>query len=254
MLSKEISDKVLTIGCAYKSPKGGVAQVLYSYATCIFNPFHFVATTIKGGKLKKLLWLLIAIPLFILRCLSSKIKIVHIHGASYNSFYRKRIFINIAKGLEKKVVYHIHGGGFADFYRSNKTDVDKVMKKVDAVVALSDSWKTFFENEVGCRRVVVIPNIVPYHPSCDKKSSVPIQCVFLGTINENKGVYDMIDVIRKHQDEFRGNLILHIGGSGEQDKMLALINRYGVADIIIYDGFVSGNKKEYLLNSSDIFR
>ena len=253
MLSTEISEKVLTIGCAYKHPKGGVAQVLYNYGTYLFNPFHFVATTRRGGKLGKLFWLFSAIPLFVLRCLFFQIKIVHVHGASYNSFYRKRIFIDIAKKLGKKVVYHIHGGGFADFYRTHTTDVALVLKKVDAVIALSDSWKSFFENEAGCKRVTVVPNVIPFHDVVYKGSKDWVECLFLGAVNEDKGIYDMLDVFNMYQDDFRGKLILHVGGLGEQDKVLNIIHKYGLTDMIIYEGFVDGIRKDELLSSVDFF-
>lgn len=253
MLSTEISEKVLTIGCAYKHPKGGVAQVLYSYGAYLFNPFHFIVTTRRGGKLKKLFCLFIAVPLFVLRCLSSQIKIVHVHGASYNSFYRKRIFIDIAKQLGKKVVYHIHGGGFADFYRTHITDVAPVLKKVDAVIALSDSWKSFFENEVGCKRVAVVPNIIPFHNVVCKESNDFVECLFLGAVNKNKGIYDMLDVLNMYQEDFRGKLVLHIGGLGEQDKVLNIIHKYGLTDIVCYEGFVDGPRKNELLSSVDFF-
>lgn len=253
MLSTEISEKVLTIGCDYKPPRGGVAQVLNSYGTYLFRPFNFVATTKGGSKIKKLLWLFVAIPLFVFRCLSSKVKIVHVHGASYNSFYRKRIFINIAKILGKKVVYHIHGGGFSEFYRTHKKDVDRVMKRVDALVALSDSWQSFFEKEVGCKLVVVVPNIIPFPAEICKESSSIVECLFLGTINQAKGIYDLLDVIYMHHDEFRGRMMLHVGGAGEQDRMLDIINRYGLSDVVVYEGFVQGDHKNRLLSSANLF-
>lgn len=253
MISKIISENVLTIGCSYKHPKGGVAHVLNSYSRYVFSKFNFVATTTSGGKLKKSLCFLEALAVFVFRCMSSKIRIVHVHGASYNSFYRKKIFINTAKFFGKKVVYHIHGGGFCDFYNVNKNVVRKVLTRVDVVIVLSDSWKNFFENEVGCKRVEVVPNIVPYHEENKKGENLPLKCVFLGTINKNKGIYDMVDVVCEHQNELRGYLTLYIGGSGEQDKMLSLINRYGIADIIKYVGFVSGDKKTLLLQSSDFY-
>lgn len=253
MLSTEISETVLTIGCAYKHPKGGVAHVLYSYDAYLFKPFHFVVTTRRGGKLRKLFWLFIAIPLFVLRCLSSRIKIVHVHGASYNSFYRKRIFIDIAKRLGKKVVYHIHGGGFADFYKTHTADVAPVLKKVDAVIALSDSWKLFFESEASCKRVVVVPNIIPFHNAGCKESNDQVECLFLGAINKNKGIYDMLDVLNMYQEDFRGKLVLHIGGLGEQDNVLNIIHKYGLTDIVCYEGFVDGTRKNELLGSADFF-
>lgn len=42
MLAKEITDSILTIGCEYRSPKGGVAQVIDSYFKLVFATFFFL--------------------------------------------------------------------------------------------------------------------------------------------------------------------------------------------------------------------
>ena len=45
MLAKEITDSILTIGCEYRSPKGGVAQVIDSYFKLVFATFLFSANS-----------------------------------------------------------------------------------------------------------------------------------------------------------------------------------------------------------------
>lgn len=71
--------------------------MLNNYALYVLKPFHFVRTTLIGNKVGKACCLLWAIISFTGQCLFGGIQIVHIHGASYISFWRKRIFILLAK-------------------------------------------------------------------------------------------------------------------------------------------------------------
>lgn len=48
--------------------------------------------------------------------LDRRIRIVHIHGAANASFYRCRIFINLAKALGRKVILHEHAADFKIFH------------------------------------------------------------------------------------------------------------------------------------------
>lgn len=36
MINREISNKILTVGCEYRHPKGGIAQVMHNYEQYVF--------------------------------------------------------------------------------------------------------------------------------------------------------------------------------------------------------------------------
>lgn len=253
MIPVPISKHILTLGVEYHNPKGGMAQVLYSYAHYVLNPFNFIPTTLIGNKIAKFFCLLKAIALFSIKCWFGQIKIVHIHGASYVSFWRKRIFILLAKLYHKKVIFHVHGGKFKDFTAENRKVVLQTLKKVDVVIALSEYWKDFFENELHCPRVAVIPNIVPIPKPKKCNNTNRVECVFLGTINDNKGIFDLVDVIGKHQDALRSHVCLHIGGIGESLRLKNLISQYDINDIVKYEGWINAEQKAELLATSDFF-
>ena len=77
--------------------------------------------------------------------------------------------------------------------------------------------------------------------------------LFLGLLGKNKGIYDLLECIRDHKVEFQGKLKLYIGGNGEIEHVKQLIKEYGIADIVIFEGWVSGDKKIELLNKSDAY-
>lgn len=253
MIPYSISKHILTIGVDYHDPKGGMAQVLYSYAHNVLNPFRFVRTTFIGNKVGKLFCLLWAIISFSEKCWFGGIKIVHIHSASYVSFWRKRIFIFLAKLYGKKVVFHVHGGKFKDFTAGNRQAVLQSLQKTDVVIALSDYWEEFFEKELNCPCVEVVPNIVPHPRLTAQDSAGFVEALFLGAINDNKGIFDLVNVIAEHQDTLRSRFCLHIGGIGETKRLKSLIAQHGIDDMVKYEGWIGEEQKAKLLSQADFF-
>ena len=133
MISNEISKQVLTIGCAWKHPKGGIGVVLNSYSR-IYPVFNNVVNSNSVNKFANLLQLLYAFVAVVFKLLFNReITIVHIHTASNNSFRRSVWFSNIAKFLGRKVIMHVHGGGFKEYYERNEAFVRHELEKCDMI-------------------------------------------------------------------------------------------------------------------------
>ena len=246
------ANKILTIGIDYRVVRGGVAAVENVYST-FYQPFNHVTTTVTNGQVKKLLVLCKAILQFLYWMLfHPEIKIVHVQGSVGASFWRKAIFIYIAKFFHKKVVWHMHAGRFAVFYQQHRYAVRKVVDKSDVIIALSEYWKEYFKNEFPTKRVEIIKNVISA-PVVHKQQTGYFTLLFLGLLGKNKGIYDLLECIRDHKEEFQGNLKLYIGGNGEIEHVKQLIKEYGIADIVIFEGWVSGDKKIELLNKSDAY-
>lgn len=244
------SDSVLTIGCAYKNPKGGIAQVLKSYDAYVFDRFKFVANSCNGNKFRKLMIAVAACLkcVGILAC-DRKVRIVHIHTASYVSFRRSAWFVRIAKLFGKRVVMHIHGGGFKHYYETQPRFVQRVLNRCDCIIVLSESWASFIKEITICPDVRVLENIIddPTLLKCPKDTS-HFHLLFLGLITRQKGIFDLLDMLADHRAEFEGRLCLHVGGNGEVETLKNKINEYGLTDIVKYEGWVSGDRKIELFN------
>lgn len=251
-LTLENSRHVLTLSASYTPPMGGIAQVIEIYST-MYPVFNHVATMRGDSYPKKLLALFSALFKFVYYCIVKDICIVHVHGASANSFWRKRIFICLAKLLGKKVIYHVHGGEFKKFYSLHPKPVKSLINKVDVVVALSNSWRSFFEEELGHQNVQIVENVVlpPSRPSdkCDQR----IHFLFLGKLGCGKGIYDLLDTFADNIDALRGKALLHIGGNGEVEKVRQRIRELELEDVVVFEGWVSGDRKIDLLNLADVY-
>lgn len=248
------SNQVLTIGCECDNPKGGVAYVLNAYKKFIYQPFKFVANSGEGSALRKI-WMLVSsyIKSEWLEHTDKDIRFVHIHTASYNSFKRSTLYIRQAKRNGKKVIAHIHGGGFREFRQTCPKFVDKYLKKCDAVVALSENWREYFEKEVGLTNVYVVNNIIDKPKIQEIKKDGRFHLLFLGFITEAKGIFDLLDVIAEHKSEWNDKVVLHIGGKGKVEQLQKVIKEAGIENIVKYEGWVSGEKKSELFNMADAF-
>lgn len=248
------SNQVLTIGCECDNPKGGVAYVLNAYKRHIYSPFKFVANSGEGSTLRKI-WMLAQ---SYIKCewqehTDKDIRFVHIHTASYNSFKRSTLYIRQAKRNGKRVIAHIHGGGFREFRQTCPKFVDKYLKQCDAVVALSENWREYFEKEVGLTNVYVVNNIIDKPKIQEIKKDGRFHLLFLGLITEAKGIFDLLDVIAEHKSGWNDNVVLHIGGNGNVEQLQKVIKEAGIENIVKYEGWVSGEKKSMLLNLADAF-
>lgn len=253
MITKERSNNILTIGCQWKKPKGGIAVVLNSYSR-IFPKFNIIVNSNGKNAIANLLQLLYSLVMTTAKLAFCRdIRIVHIHTASNNSFKRSTLFISLARFFKRKVVIHIHGGGFKEYYEKNTSFVHKNLLKCDTIIALTQYWKEFFEG-LGFENVIVVPNIVDSPTIQERKcDDGKTHILYLGLITKAKGIFDLIDTIYEHKEDLKGNIVLHIGGNGETETLKKMIGDYSLQDIVLFEGWVSGNKKVELLNNADVF-
>lgn len=243
---------ILTLGIQYYPVRGGIASVIASYSQFI-RPFHFIATVSGRNRVIKLLSLLKALGYFFYFMLfRHEIKIVHIHGGSKISFWRKSIFILIGKFFGKKIIYHIHGGAFKEFTQKNRNAVHYIISHTDCIIALSESWKRYFEQEFHHKNVVVVNNIIEYPHLNPQVHNIPT-LLFLGCINRNKGIYDLLDIVIQNKQIYNCQFRLLIGGKGEVECIKKLIQENNISNIVSYIGWVSGEKKSEVFNLSDIY-
>lgn len=250
-----ISSQILTISESLKG-KGGVVSVVTAYKP-YFTDFKHLASTNQKNVFIKIIFFCFAIlkSLFILS--SKKIKIVHIHSASSGSFYRKAIFVFLSKLFNKKVILHIHSGRFKMFYDSKNffNFITKTLNKADLIIALSENWADFLKSIVKDEsKVKIVHNLIENDNFVDERSvDYPIKLLFLGKIDKMKGIYDLVEVIDDNRSILEGKLELSVGGNGEVEKLVNILENNQLTNIIKFKGWVSGEKKKELLTTNNVY-
>lgn len=252
MIQDELSKSVCIVGTDI-SGKGGIAVVLKSYST-IFPTFNYVCSHKFTNKIHQFLIAIQAIIKVIYFCCVKNVKIVHIHTASYNAFFRDSIYVLIAKFLRRKIVLHLHGGKFEQFYNKNSKYCSYICHKADCVVGVSHYFKAIFDKYKLNDNIKVVYNSADA-PLCtiSKMTRTPLNILFLGNIVENKGIFDILDCFVKYRSYFEGRVFLRIGGSGQEDRLKSIIQDHELSNIVEYLGWVDLEKKHALLAETDIY-
>ncbi len=256
-MDRNLSSKILYIGIDYRNPIGGVASVEHEYAKFL-SPFKFIRTCVNGSKAQKALVAAEGLARFTLRMITDReIEIIHVNASTEASFWRKRMFIRIGRLFGKKIIYHNHGGRFKKFYADYPVQVRKVLDQVDCIVALSDDWKRYFRDELGCPRVEVIPNLVSRpEPPCiptERASGEPLRLTFLGKIMKEKGIYDLLELLDEQRARYDGKVKLTVGGNGETELFEKMVAEKDLGSMVEFAGWVNGEEKDRLLRATDVF-
>ncbi|MCC9166157.1 glycosyltransferase family 4 protein [Pontibacter harenae] len=259
-MNPELASKVLVVGPQYKNHRGGIGAVIDSYSKCV-KPFNFVSTY---KPLSKYLVPLYSLKQIIILCMylfkNPSIKIVHIHGASRGSFFRKYIIFLFSKYIfNKKTIYHIHGAEFHIFYENSnlitKNLVKNIFEHTDKVICLSTWWCSYFLKHFNPKSISVLPNIIEKIDSQkkDNHNNKRIIFLFLGRVGKRKGIYDLIDVISSLAKLNTPPFEVWIGGDGEIDILEKIIAKEGLHQLVKYLGWVTGEKKREVLAKADVY-
>lgn len=197
--------------------------------------------------------------IFILKYLfalfSIRPQIVHIHTASYTSFWDKVGYILLAKMCFRKIIVHIHGGFFEKFYVNSNPAARFVIRKTlgfcQQVCVLSDIWFDFFKKIIPEEKITIVPNginVAPFATSINSKSARP-SFLFVGRVGGPKGVYDLLRAAKLIPKKM--NCELWFMGNGELDNVKQISADLGLSVKILGPKF--GQEKYDIFNRAWCF-
>lgn len=248
--------KVLMVGPA-RSVKGGMTTVVdnyFEYGLSEKIELKYIESCNDKNKILKFIQEIKGLNEF--KKNIKKYDIVHIHMASRRSTYRKIKYIQIAKKYNKKVILHIHGGGFSKFYDEECNDRQKEyiknnLNKADKIIVLSEEWKKYFTKLIKENKLEILYNGVKVPEEYDKDLSNK-NILFLGRINEQKGIYDLIKAIKIIKEKYP-DVCLYVGGTGEENRIQKSVNELQLEDNVKMLGWINNEQKDKILKKCAIF-
>ena len=255
MLGNRRKKVILQVGPSLKD-KGGMVTVmtgiLYSDLTKNYNIIH-VPTYIVGKKVS--LFILAIFKILIYKTIY-KVQLVHVHSASYGSFYRKSIIIRLCKLLNIKVILHTHGAGFKDFYGSlsgpKKKYVQKTLKMPYKIIVLSNSWKEFYGTLTNKNKIDIVYNSVEVPEYVQRNNNTNVTGLFLGRIGKRKGIYDLIESIKKLKQQELNFKIL-VAGDGEIEEAKKVVEQEKLNNYIEILGWIDKEQATNYLKECDFY-
>lgn len=245
--------------------QGGIAAVVDGYHGSELEKKYvmiYVESYRNGDKLMKLIKGICGCFHFIKVLLVDRPDLVHIHSSFGPSFYRKLPFIYMASWAKLPIINHIHGANFDEFY-VNASDtkrkyIKKVYNKCSVLIALSDEWKEMLSQIVPAEKIIIIENYSILHKDALQQRlnrACNNTVLFLGELGKRKGCYDIPDVLEKVINDVP-DVKFVLGGTGSEVDEAAirkLLQEKGVADHVIFPGWVRGDGKDRLLREADVF-
>lgn len=260
MSKRKLIPTVLVIAPS-KSVRGGISSVVKGLLSSdLADKYRFVhiASHVDGNWLEKMGAALAGWMKMCFLLLFFKIDIVHIHGSDIISSSRKYLFFRLVKLFKKKVIYHFHGASFAKQYANSPLIVRMAVKRLfedaDCTICLSKSWGKTIKRIAPRSKVTVVPNGVklPRSAEVGDITNGPVNLTFLGLIGERKGVFDLVEVVRRLISDGCG-IKLFVGGNGEIKKLQKEIVKHNLSQHCSYLGWIGEEQKDQLLSQTDIF-
>ena len=219
-------------------------------------PITYIATHRDGTRLEKLLRAIDAAAVFIGLLCCIRCAILHVHGASRASFWRKAPFMALALLARWPVIFHLHGGGFADFYARECGPVRRAvvrffLERAARVVVVSERWEAWMRGIVSHDRVTCIPNAVPLARAGSRRR-IPGRIAFVGRLTAEKGVFEALEafaLLRAGHPEAR----LALAGEGDVDAVTERARELGIADRVLVRGYCAPAVRERMLASASVF-
>lgn len=215
------------------------------------------------SKIIKKFWMFIKYTNFLI---GNSITLVHINSSSYQSFWFSTVFLILSKVYSRKVVLRIGSGLFKEFSLTHPLRylIKLILHIPDRVIVLSKGWALFFRNQLGIFRISILNNgVLSSNFSTNTESIVLPEVLkgkkvfsFLGSLEEKKGVFDIINVFSGIIKE-NPSVMLILGGEAPNSevyqKLKNLIRNLNIEKYLYLYGAVSGKEKIKLLKASHIF-
>jgi len=184
--------------------------------------------------------------------------VLHVHVSSRSSFWRKAVFIWMARIADKRIVFHLHGGGFRSFIDSLhpvlRSLALRTIQQSDEILCLATPVAEWLTSIAPKASVHWWPNPVPAELFEGGANEVPREPVvlYLGALLSEKGLFDLMSAfVVLHQHDPQSRLLL--AGTGPQVEALRVeASRAGVADAVEFLGWVNTQQKTNLLQRARV--
>lgn len=192
-----------------------------------------------------------------------KPNIIHIHTSQGIAWLKDTFYILFAKNRSCRVVLHIHAADYEELYggkpRLTRLYTRKILGLVDAIITVSDEWKTRLTSIAPANRLYTFKNCITADRFPEKSyvsDSRERKALFLGSVGSRKGVFDLIEAIGIVKNNNR-QLKVWIAGyedrEGDFSKAQLLLEKLQLNDTCEFMGMVVGNAKVELLRNADFF-
>lgn len=236
---------------------GGISRVVSLWQIGDFFPdFQIKYISSVTGEGNKLRVLFSAFMSFIFACCGD-CRAVYIHTASFNSFYRKCLFMFPAVLLRRRLVVHIHPSYFSQFISDlcgvKKKIAQAILSKAVAFIVLTPEIKENMAKLFPGKPIYVLNNPIDIR-GMENRSGLqrrPNNLLFLGWYMKRKGVYELVDAIGMLLEQ-QYDVNADFYGTKEVEKLRNYVSDLGLSKNIRINGWIGEEEKLKALYSCNV--
>ena len=260
---------VLIVGSFKNDNNGGSGGQLFACKTMVESKLSDTINWIKidstiphnmGLPMSERIWKGLSRVILALKAiLFKKVDSLFIFTGDGYSFYEKGLIALIGKTFGKKVIIaprsgyvrnNLENGGFLQKY------IVYVLRRVDHVICQGQSWKTLFlrYTKDSEEKYEVIKNWLDLnqYTGVEIKGDKPIfKILFLGWIDELKGIFDLVEASKK-VSEFLNVQFIIAGDGKDRKRMEEMVQQNNLQSFFLFKGWVSFPEKISLMKECSI--
>ena len=177
------------------------------------------------------------------------------------SFLEKGLMVLVADILGVRTVISPRSGLLIDNIEKSlimQRYVRFILSRCDAVMCQSDSWAIYYQKltHLPSSHFVVINNWLNpaayFNLQRNLKSSCSVDVLFLGWIEKNKGIYELLSAVRKFPELQSGFNFVICGKGSELSNVQDLVKLHGLSGCFDFRGWVANNAKMAELGQADV--
>ena len=265
-----MTKKVLFVGSfLQKTATGGFGGQMFACTTLInsslsndieWKKIDTTSINLKISIFKRIFKALIRLCKFIFYILFNKFTHILIFSSNGLSFIEKGLMAIIASKFTKsKIIFAPRSGRLKNEINTSRIKfIKNVFKSSDVVICQGNSWFKLFSEKVidNNKKFIVQKNWIDtkkYRPVFNKSKKI-IEILFLGSLEKDKGIFDLL--IAGNYLLLNGitNFRFNIAGKGKGElELIAKIKEMQLSNYFVFFGWVGGDEKLRLFDRSHIF-
>ena len=258
---------------------GGIATVIHDqFSSSLAQSYRLVLfdtrkrTRLRRTLLEGVVAQLILLMSYLVKLLTLRPDLVHIHAGGGTDIFRKGWDVLLARICRRRVLLHLHGGDFDLFFtpdnQRNLKRIQRIFRQCSGVIALSDFWRSLYVRIVDSETIHVVNNCVDLelYRSLDRSAArqvlnLPLNApvvLHLGSQGKRKGTFDLLRAIPQVLEAAPETVVILVGPDedvhpGAICEGQSLADELGISHAVRFLGARTGQQKLECLGAADLF-
>ena len=199
---------------------------------------------------------------FIKILISQKIYAVYLFSAFGFSFWEKIVMSYLTNMAGGRSILAVVSGHFYDNVRNSKfKSIYKMALNIpDIIICQGPTWVDFYSSiGISKNKCIIVPNWIDPSFYIDCRTEQPkdnnITFVYVGFLVRKKGVYDLLEAIKRIESVLPGASWIFVGGGSEEDELRKKVLLYKLSSKVEITGWKNTEqvKKYYKRANAFVF-